>query len=193
MRRGCGCGKKVLSALSFIGFYCIFLADRRIFYATPHISISRSQQVARRVKIYMDVCCLNRPFDDQTQSRVRYEAVAITDILARCRSGRWVLAASEAIEFELSATRDKDKLSHMRELYSIARNRLVVTEVHKVRVRILQEHGLSFFDSLHLALAEASGQDIFLTTDDKLLKQAGAANLNIRVANPVIWFMEVEQ
>ncbi|GHV54640.1 hypothetical protein FACS1894206_07850 [Deltaproteobacteria bacterium] len=145
------------------------------------------------MKIYMDVCCLNRPFDNQTHNRVRREAVAITDILVRCRSGIWTLAASEVIEFELSATRDRDKLSHMRELYSIARNRLVVTEVHKVRARILQEHGLSFFDSLHLALAEASGQDVFLTTDDKLFKQAGTANLDIRVANPVTWFMEVEQ
>jgi hypothetical protein len=24
--------------------------------------------------IYLDVCCLNRPFDDQTQQRIRLEA-----------------------------------------------------------------------------------------------------------------------
>ena len=27
-------------------------------------------------KIYLDTCCLNRPFDDQTQDRVRLEAKA---------------------------------------------------------------------------------------------------------------------
>ena len=28
-------------------------------------------------KIYMDVYCFNRPFDDQTQDRIRLEAEAI--------------------------------------------------------------------------------------------------------------------
>ncbi|WP_420642969.1 hypothetical protein [Candidatus Leptofilum sp.] len=29
------------------------------------------------MKIYLDVCCLNRPFDDQTQDRMRLETEAI--------------------------------------------------------------------------------------------------------------------
>jgi hypothetical protein len=32
--------------------------------------------------IYLDVCCLNRPFDDQTQERIRLEAEAVLHILA---------------------------------------------------------------------------------------------------------------
>jgi predicted nucleic acid-binding protein len=70
---------------------------------------------------------------------------------------------------------------------------LAATDPVKARAIILQERGLSFFDSLHLALAETSCQNIFLTTDDKLIKQAGTAGLSIQVANPVPWLMEVEQ
>jgi hypothetical protein len=32
--------------------------------------------------IYLNVCCLNRPFDDQTQERIRLEAEAVLRILA---------------------------------------------------------------------------------------------------------------
>jgi predicted nucleic acid-binding protein len=143
------------------------------------------------MKIYMDVCCLSRPFDNLSQPRVRLEAIAVTNILDRCRSGLWKLAASEALDFELSAIQDLEKLMQVRELYSLAENWLPITAQVKTRSIVLQGQGLSFFDSLHLAVAEASRQDIFLTTDDRLLKRADKADLDIRAANPVVWFMEV--
>jgi hypothetical protein len=76
----------------------------------------------------MDVCCLNRPFDELSQDRVRLEAEAVTDILERCRSGHWSLSASEVIDFELSAVKDEDKLLRIKQLYSLAGNRLFLTE-----------------------------------------------------------------
>lgn len=48
--------------------------------------------------IYLDVCCLNRPFDDQTQERIRLEAEAVLLILERCQAGTWWLLGSEAVE-----------------------------------------------------------------------------------------------
>src|SRR4028118_248241 len=36
-------------------------------------------------------CCLNRPFDDQTQSRIALETQAIMTILSQCQSGIWRL------------------------------------------------------------------------------------------------------
>jgi predicted nucleic acid-binding protein len=144
------------------------------------------------MKIYMDVCCLSRPFDNLSQPRIRLEAIAVTDILDRCRSDQWALAASEVLDFELSAIQDSEKMMRVREMYSLAKNWLPVTAPIKARAISLQSQGLSFFDSLHMALAEASSQDIFLTTDDKLLKRANKIDLNIRAANPVVWFMEVE-
>jgi hypothetical protein len=41
------------------------------------------------MKIYLDVCCLNRPFDDQGQERIRLEAEAVLLIIARMESGQW--------------------------------------------------------------------------------------------------------
>ena len=46
-------------------------------------------------------------------------------------------------------------------------------------------------DSLHVASAEVGGADVFLTTDDKLIKNAKNAELKIRVMNPVTYLAEV--
>ena len=143
------------------------------------------------LKIYMDVCCLSRPFDDLSQDRVRLEAEAVTDILDRCRSGQWSLAASEIIDYEISAIKDEDKSLRVKQLYSVAENLLPMTDQVKTRAASLQGQGLALLDSLHLASAEMFHQDIFLTTDDKLLKRSKILALGIRVANPVTWFMEV--
>ena len=39
------------------------------------------------MRIYLDTCCLNRPFDDQSQDRVRSEAAAVSEILNAVRRG----------------------------------------------------------------------------------------------------------
>jgi len=54
--------------------------------------------MSKTYKIYLDVCCLNRPFDDQTQLQIRLETVAILETISRCRSGEWELLSSTALE-----------------------------------------------------------------------------------------------
>jgi predicted nucleic acid-binding protein len=54
-----------------------------------------------------------------------------------------------------------------------------------------RQAGIKPFDSLHLALAETGGADVFLTTDNRLLRAAGKIELRTGVANPVTWLMEV--
>ncbi len=54
---------------------------------------------------------------------------------------------------------------------------------------------LEIHDALHLAFAEAGDADVFLTTDDRLLRKAKKFQsiLNIEVENPTIWLMNVLQ
>ena len=49
------------------------------------------------------------------------------------------------------------------------------------------------YDALHLACAEQATVDIFLTTDDRVLRIATryTAQLKVRVANPLDWLLEV--
>jgi hypothetical protein len=62
------------------------------------------------LKVYMDVCCLSRPFDDQSQDKVRFEAEAVISILKHCVSGGdWELVVSDIITIEISKIQDPIK------------------------------------------------------------------------------------
>ncbi len=54
----------------------------------------------------MDVCCVNRPFDDWTQPRICLEAEAILEIMGRCLANQWQLMSSTALESEIAKTPD---------------------------------------------------------------------------------------
>ncbi len=53
--------------------------------------------------------------------------------------------------------------------------------------------GFGAYDALHLACAEHSNADVFLTTDDKLLRLSCQCSsmLKVKVDNPLIWLKEV--
>jgi predicted nucleic acid-binding protein len=139
----------------------------------------------------MDVCSLNRPFDDLSQDRIYLEAEAILAIISRCENNEWVLLSSGIIDFELSQLNDKERLERVRILYDVASERLILSQIVEQRAKNFQRFGVKTFDSLHLALAEIYKADIFLTTDDRLLRIANKIDLNIIAANPVAWLMEV--
>ena len=143
------------------------------------------------VRIYMDVCCLNRPFDDLSHDRIYLEAEAVLSITSRCERGDWTLVGSGAIAFELSKLRDIDRLERVKAIYAVSTEYANVTLEAEQRAIDLQRYGLKNFDSLHVALAESYGVDVFLTTDDHLLKAASRVMLGVKIANPILWLMEV--
>ena len=63
------------------------------------------------------------------------------------------------------------------------------------RAHALKALGFRTYDALHLACAERSEADVFLTTDDLIVRTAApqAQYMNVRVANPVDWLLEVGQ
>jgi predicted nucleic acid-binding protein len=140
----------------------------------------------------MDVCCLNRPFDDQTQDKIRIESDAILAILSKCIAGEWQLLSSEVIDIEIENTQDKWKKSKVYDLYKLAAEKIMLNDKIVNRAFEIQNSGVKPFDSLHIASAEYSKADIFLTTDKKLLHVTERLKLDIITANPIKWFMEGE-
>jgi predicted nucleic acid-binding protein len=144
-------------------------------------------------KIYLDTCCLNRPFDDQTQERVRLEAEAVLAILSRIEKGEWDWVGSEVLVDEIEQTPDTQKLSRARLLSGFIKQMVEIGEKEAKRAKDLQKEGFQVFDSLHIACAEGAKADVFLSTDDRLLKLAKrmSKRLKIRVVNPLIWVEEM--
>ena len=145
------------------------------------------------MKIYLDVCCLNRPFDDSTQDRIRLESEAILTILERCLSGNWSLVISEITEAEIDRIPNNDRKQKVRSLLLIHREyRMVDTSIEK-RAKEIQKLTVKAYDALHIACAEKSKVDIFLTTDDSLLNKVSRNRhaLKVRLENPLKWLTEV--
>jgi len=144
------------------------------------------------LKVYMDVCCLNRPFDDQSQDKVRFEAEAVISILKRCNTSEdWELVGGDIIILETSKTPDPVKKQKVLLLHEGAAEKVKYNAIIKARAAAFQKHNVKLFDSLHLATAEYANVDVFLTTDAQLIKAAVRAGIKIRVANPLNYYVEV--
>lgn len=144
-------------------------------------------------KIYFDTCCLNRPFDDQTQVRVRLEAEAVLAILARIENGEWNWAGSDVLADEIDQTPDTQKLSRTKLLSGFIQENIEIGEKEEQRAKELQVEGFQVFDALHIACAESAKADVFLSTDDRLIKLAKRISnqLMVRIENPLVWVEEM--
>lgn len=144
-------------------------------------------------RIYLDVCCLNRPFDDQRQDRIRLEAEAVLLIMGRCEIGTWQWLSSTVVEEEVNNTPNRERRTRVWHMLSGAHDTVALTAAAVTRAQELKTLGFRTYDALHLACAEQATVDIFLTTDDRVLRIATrhTAQLKVRVANPLDWLLEV--
>lgn len=121
-------------------------------------------------RIYLDNCVLNRPFDDQSQERIRLETEAIILLLARLERKEWTWLGSQALELEIDKTPDAEQQSRLRHVIEFVSLTLEIGENELERAHELQKLGFVGFDAVHLACAEIGKADVFLTTDDRLLR-----------------------
>ena len=72
------------------------------------------------MKLYLDNCCNNRPFDDQNQERIHLESAAVLSIIKRTRAGMDTILASPALNLEMTMISDLEKREKVEILYGIA-------------------------------------------------------------------------
>ena len=144
------------------------------------------------IRIYLDTCCLNRPFDDQTQDRVRAEAKAVLMILEGVSRGRWDSVHSEAVDLEAMAMKDWSRRMRVKRMARAGTTRVWIGDDIVRRGHAVESLGFSRFDALHVACAEAAGADMLLTTDDSMVRRAQRFRdrLPVRVDNPLTWLQE---
>ncbi len=144
-------------------------------------------------KVYLDVCCLNRPFDDQNQTRIRLESEAVLLIMSRLQTGEWQWIGSDVVNFEVEQTPDPERRRRVKLLTTAVHRSVGLEQAETTRGKQLSALGFKRLDALHLACAENGQADIFLTTDDKLLRLAHrvANQLKVQVDNPLTWLKEI--
>jgi predicted nucleic acid-binding protein len=145
------------------------------------------------MKIYLDACCLNRPFDDQRQPRVRLEAEAISLILQKLHQHEWEWVGSEILMYELEQTVDVERRERLLLLAGQSHQVVEITEKIIKRAEKLETSGFDSYDAIHLAAAEQAKVDVFLTTDDNIKKVSNRNKevFSFKVENPLKWLEEV--
>jgi len=144
------------------------------------------------MRVYLDNCCYNRPFDPQTDLRVALETAAKLRVQALMRSGGIEYAWSDALDYEL------EQSPHFQEPDMIGPWRMNAVEFVEVddalldRGEEIERYGIKAMDAIHIACAEASGCDWFLTTDKGILKKLRLLG-SLRLANPIDFVMEEDQ
>ena len=144
------------------------------------------------MRVYLDNCCYNRPFDPQTDLRISLETAAKMRVQALMRSGEVEYVWSDALDYELSQSpnfQEPDMISPWR----MDAAEFVDTDDALIdRGEEIERMGIKAMDALHIASAETAGCDWFLTTDKGILKklqQLGA----MRIANPIEFVMEDDE
>jgi hypothetical protein len=133
------------------------------------------------MNLYLDMCCLKRPFDDQSAARVQLETLAVEMILELCRTGQHALMGSEALRFENDRNPNAQRREFAEKLLAICTSNISHSEQLEQSSQSWQARGIGLLDSLHLASAEIGGADVFCTCDDIVLKKATPGTATMRV------------
>ena len=147
------------------------------------------------MRIYLDTCCLSRLFDDQAQTRIRQETEVIRWIISQFRARRWDWISSDALMDEVERNWDLDQRLQIISWLAEAHQTVAVGVNEIARGKQLEVLSFEELDALHLACSESGSVDIFLTTDDGLLRKAkrDSSQIHVRVENPYAWFQEMAE
>jgi len=136
------------------------------------------------VKVYLDTCCYNRPYDDQTQLRINLEAQAKLFIQKQIVDGKLDLIYSFISVYENSQNPFAIRKNAIFDFFS---NAVIYidesnVEVIKQRAGEIMKTGIKTKDALHVSCAIEGKADYFVTTDIRLLKYSSD---EVKIINPI--------
>lgn len=143
------------------------------------------------MKIYLDNCCFNRPFDDQSQLRIRLETEAKLKIQEEIRAGNLKLTWSYILDYENSKNPFEYRKFRIREWAKYASTNIKENAEIIKRANLLKRKGFKKLDSLHIACAIISKCDYFLSTDDKILNLSKILEGKIKITDPIVFIKEI--
>lgn len=142
------------------------------------------------MKIYLDNCCFNRPFDDQSQLRILLESEAKLRIQENIRSGTFGLVWSYVLDYENSQNPFRERREQIIKWRTYSNEDIEESEEVLNIASMIMKHGIKKLDSLHLACAIKANTDYFLTTDDGVIKKVKYIK-NIQILDPIGFIKEV--
>jgi hypothetical protein len=142
------------------------------------------------VKVYLDMCSLKRPFDDQNQSRTWIETQAVIRILDAFHRGRCAVVNSDALLYENSRNPKPVRRNRVGVLLNSFGRPVAGTAAVTRRAIEIRSFGIPDMDALHLAMAEKAGCVYFITCDEALLRRTRHMEMGLVVTSPTVFVEE---
>lgn len=144
------------------------------------------------MRIYLDNCCYNRPYDDQTSITNNLETQAKLVIQELIKTGKHELVSSETLEYEVDSSPYSSQAQiikgFIQENASIFVGSKRRNDVEK-QAEEIKETGVKHYDACHVASAILAECDYFITVDKRLLKYQSD---RVRIVTPIQFVAETE-
>ena len=134
------------------------------------------------MRIYLDNCCFNRPYDDQTSLIVRFETDAKLRVQELIKQNELELVWSFVLDYENASNPFEEVKKKISEWKSFAVIDCDYSDEVEQRANQLMQLVLRQIDASHIACAILSQTDYFLTVDKKVLNKSIK---EIKVLNPI--------
>jgi len=139
----------------------------------------------KRKTLYIDICTLCRPFDDQSLLRIQIETNAYYLILQAFQERKYAMIVSPVHIEEANAISDTEERSEilalLETLGTTAKCKVAGT---RARAEFLHSRKFGIADAAHVAFAEATA-DVFITCDDRLARKCKREKVGVIASNPV--------
>jgi len=142
------------------------------------------------MRIYLDHCSYNRPFDDQNNIKNQLETFAKLFIQQQIKDGKYDLVWSYMSDFENSDNPNIENRDTIQLWEDIAKYRCKSSEKIAKLGSEIERKGIRPKDALHIACAIESKCEYFITTDtgltNKILEE-------IVIINPIDFVRKMEE
>lgn len=125
----------------------------------------------KKICVYLDNCCFNRPYDDQTNKVIYLEAEAKLFIQEMIKDGKIELVWSYMLEFENTANPHIERRTSIESWKHLAAITIIGNDSLIKQAQEIYKHNFGIKDALHIACAIKAKADYLITTDKGILRK----------------------
>jgi hypothetical protein len=134
------------------------------------------------MRIYLDHCAYNRPFDDQSNIKNQLETTAKIHIQNQIRQGKGDLVWSYMSDLENANNPNLENKNSIQLWENSAKYKGKSSETILARGKQIEQNKIRPNDALHISCAIESQCEYFITTDEGLTKKKIDG---IKIVNPI--------
>lgn len=176
------------AVMSYLYPYLILTSS--IFFSNNIYSYLR--YIMEKINLYLDNCCFNRPYDDQSQLVIKLETEAKIAIQEKIKKGQYLLHWSYILDFENTNNPFIERKTEIEKWKELASSDIAETDTILTRMNKLCTSGIKSLDALHISCSIEQNCKYFLTVDKGILKKADNIR-EIRVLSPIEFIIEMEE